>query len=40
MSTRALIIFEHDSALGTAPSHRLFEALEVKKDNGARRARP
>ncbi len=36
MSTRALVIFKHDSALGSAPAHRLFEKLKVqKKDDGA-----
>ena len=29
MTTRKLIIFEHDTALGGAPSHELFEAVEV-----------
>lgn len=31
MSTRALLVFEHESALGNAPAHRLFEAISVKR---------
>lgn len=31
MAPRALIIFKHDNALGKAPSHKLFEAVTVKK---------
>ncbi|PHV71528.1 type I-C CRISPR-associated protein Cas7/Csd2 [Sporanaerobium hydrogeniformans] len=31
MATRKLYIFEHDSALGNAPSHLLFEAIKVQK---------
>jgi CRISPR-associated protein Csd2 len=34
MSPRALIIFKHDSALGSAPSHKLFELVAVKKKDG------
>lgn len=30
MSTRRLIVFEHESPLGNHPAHRLFERLEVK----------
>ncbi|GAA5480803.1 type I-C CRISPR-associated protein Cas7/Csd2 [Haloferula sargassicola] len=34
MNPRALIIFKHDSALGSAPSHKLFDAVKVtKKDD-------
>ena len=29
MSTRKLIVFKHDSALGNAPSHRLFDLVEI-----------
>jgi CRISPR-associated protein Csd2 len=29
MSTRALVIFEHDSALGDAPAHALFDKVKV-----------
>jgi CRISPR-associated protein Csd2 len=31
MNPRALIIFKHDSQLGNAPSHKLFERVSVKK---------
>ena len=31
MAPRALIIFKHDNELGKAPSHKLFEAVDVKK---------
>jgi len=31
MAARKLIIFKHESALGNAPSHRLFELVKVKK---------
>lgn len=31
MAPRALIVFEHDSALGSAPSHKLFELVTIKK---------
>lgn len=31
MSTRALLVFEHDSALGNAPAHRLFELVKVAR---------
>jgi len=34
MSPRALIIFKHDSALGSSPSHKLFELVTVKKKDG------
>jgi CRISPR-associated protein Csd2 len=34
MSPRALIVFKHDSALGAAPSHKLFELVTVKKKDG------
>jgi CRISPR-associated protein Csd2 len=30
MSTRGLYVFEHDSALGNAPTHQLFERIDVK----------
>jgi CRISPR-associated protein Csd2 len=29
MSPRALLVFKHDSALGRAPSHTLFEKLQI-----------
>ena len=31
MSSRKLIIFEHDTSLGNAPAHRLFELVTVKR---------
>ncbi|MDB4950126.1 MAG: cas7c [Gemmatimonadetes bacterium] len=31
MSTRALYVFEHDSALGSAPAHRLFERIAIAR---------
>ncbi len=34
MNPRALIIFKHDSALGSAPSHKLFDLVTVKKKDG------
>jgi CRISPR-associated protein Csd2 len=39
MSTRALVVFEHDSALGTAPAHKLFDMLQVKTDDDGAPAR-
>lgn len=36
MSTRGLYVFKHDSELGNAPAHALFDRLQVKpKDEGA-----
>jgi CRISPR-associated protein Csd2 len=29
MSPRALLVFKHDSSLGKAPSHTLFEKLQI-----------
>lgn len=34
MNPRRLIVFKHDSPLGKAPSHKLFEAMTVKKKDG------
>jgi CRISPR-associated protein Csd2 len=34
MTLRELIIFKHDSKLGNAPSHKLFELVEVKRRDG------
>lgn len=31
MAARRLIVFEHDSELGNAPAHKLFELVEVRK---------
>ncbi|MEO7159650.1 MAG: type I CRISPR-associated protein Cas7 [Polaromonas sp.] len=36
MSTRGLYVFKHDSELGNAPAHALFDRLQVKpKEEGA-----
>ncbi len=35
MSTRRLVIFKHDSALGNAPAHALFERLEIRRKDSA-----
>jgi len=32
MSTRGLYVFKHDSELGNAPAHKLFELIQVKKN--------
>lgn len=34
MATRALIVFEHESQLGNAPSHQLFDRVQVKANEG------
>jgi CRISPR-associated protein Csd2 len=39
MSTRQLIIFKHDSALGNAPAHSLFERVTVKRVDESKPAR-
>jgi CRISPR-associated protein Csd2 len=39
MTTRALYVFEHDSALGNAPAHRLFERVTVRLRDESRPAR-
>lgn len=31
MNPRALIVFKHDSALGSAPSHKLFDAVSITR---------
>jgi CRISPR-associated protein Csd2 len=31
MATRGLIVFRHDTALGNAPAHKLFELIQVKR---------
>jgi CRISPR-associated protein Csd2 len=33
MAVRELIVFKHDSALGNAPSYKLFDAVTVKRDD-------
>jgi len=39
MALRKLIVFKHDSALGNAPAHRLFELVRVEPNHGDRPAR-
>lgn len=39
MAMRKLIVFEHENALGKAPSHRLFEAVTVQRKDGVQVAR-
>ncbi len=39
MSTRQLIVFKHDSALGNAPAHSLFERVTVKRVDESKPAR-
>lgn len=34
MTTRGVYVFKHDSALGNAPAHRLFERVQVKRRDG------
>lgn len=34
MSTRGLYVFKHDSELGNAPAHNLFDLIQVKKNSG------
>ena len=34
MTTRALVVFRHDSALGNAPAHTLFERVSVHRKDG------
>lgn len=34
MTTRGLYIFKHDSELGNAPAHKLFDLIQVKRSNG------
>ncbi len=33
MATRKLIVFEHESTLGNAPSHKLFDRISVKRND-------
>ena len=35
MNTRKLIVFEHDSPLGSAPAHRLFDAITITRKDPA-----
>lgn len=39
MATRKLIIFKHESELGNAPAHKLFELISINKNNNERPAR-
>lgn len=39
MSTRALIVFKHESMLGNAPAHRLFERIKIQRKAPAYPAR-
>jgi CRISPR-associated protein Csd2 len=39
MTTRALYVFEHESALGNAPAHRLFERVAINRRDESRPAR-
>jgi CRISPR-associated protein Csd2 len=39
MSTRGLYVFEHESPLGNAPAHRLFERISVTQKEPAKPAR-
>lgn len=34
MAARKLIVFKHESALGNAPAHQLFERVKVERSNG------
>jgi CRISPR-associated protein Csd2 len=34
MTTRALIVFRHESAMGNAPAHKLFERVTVRRRDG------
>ena len=34
MATRKLLVFRHDNELGKAPSHKLFEAVSVRRKDG------
>lgn len=38
MATRALVVFEHEGALGDAPSHRLFERVSARRVNAPARS--
>lgn len=39
MSSRKLLVFKHDSELGNAPAHQLFDAIKVERKDNARPAR-
>jgi len=35
MTTRGVYVFKHDSELGNAPAHKLFDLIKVKRSNGS-----
>lgn len=35
MATRGLYVFKHDSELGNAPAHKLFDLIQVKRSSGS-----
>ena len=35
MNARKLLVFKHDSMLGNAPAHKLFDLVTVKRSNDA-----
>ena len=35
MTTRGLYVFKHDSELGNAPAHKLFDLIQIKRANGS-----
>ena len=39
MSTRKLIVFKHNSTLGNAPAHQLFDLIKVERVNNTKTAR-
>ncbi|HOZ49866.1 MAG TPA: type I-C CRISPR-associated protein Cas7/Csd2 [Candidatus Hydrogenedentes bacterium] len=39
MATRKLIVFKHDSALGNAPAHALFDLVTIKRNDDSRPVR-
>lgn len=39
MSTQRLVVFKHDSALGNAPAHSLFDLISIKRKDETRPAR-
>ncbi len=40
MAARKLVVFEHDSAMGNAPAHVLFDAVKVQRAGGSDAAAP
>jgi CRISPR-associated protein Csd2 len=39
MAMRSLLVFKHDSQLGKAPSHTLFDRVQVKRKDESKPAR-